>query len=265
MPEDLRLTPSLRAMLERIERHSGSLLKLSIVAGCGQIPGQLAKLIGARYVKTMRSSDRPARQISGRGAGDSPNADGRPRIRNRRCADSAEQPRDFDEIRGDIMHNATWVYDDGGRKAAGYRALEVGDCVSRAITIATGLPYQVVYDGLNVAAKRERPRRGKRRSSARNGVHIPTIRRYRQDLGWVWHPTMQIGSGCTTHLRASELPKGHLIVSVSRHLTAVIDGIIHDTSDPSRGGTRCVYAYFSIGEARTAAKSAAVAISTSRG
>jgi hypothetical protein len=29
--------------------------------------------------------------------------------------------------------------------------------------------------------------------------------------------------------------------------TAVIDGIIHDTYDPSRNGTRCVYAYFTKG------------------
>lgn len=46
------------------------------------------------------------------------------------------------------------------------------------------------------------------------------------------------------HLRASELPAGRLIVAVSKHLTCVIDGVIYDTHDPSRGGTRCVYGYF---------------------
>jgi hypothetical protein len=30
----------------------------------------------------------------------------------------------------------------------------------------------------------------------------------------------------------------------SRHLVAVIDGVIHDTHDCSRDGTRCVYGYF---------------------
>jgi hypothetical protein len=63
-------------------------------------------------------------------------------------------------------------------------------------------------------------------------------------LGWVWTPTMQIGSGCTVHLRADELPPGRLVVSVSKHLTAVIDGVIHDTHDCSRRGTRCVYGYW---------------------
>ena len=56
---------------------------------------------------------------------------------------------------------------------------------------------------------------------------------------------MAIGSGCTVHLRADELPPGRLIVGVSRHTTAVINGVVHDTHDPTRGGTRCVYGYWS--------------------
>jgi hypothetical protein len=57
---------------------------------------------------------------------------------------------------------------------------------------------------------------------------------------------MSIGSGCTMHVREDELPLVHdrLIVRVTKHLFAVIDGVIHDTSDPSRGGTRCVYGYY---------------------
>jgi hypothetical protein len=61
---------------------------------------------------------------------------------------------------------------------------------------------------------------------------------------------MQIGSGCTVHLRPKELPAGRLVVSVSKHLTAVIDGVIHDTHDCSRRGTRCVYGYWQPGQAR---------------
>jgi hypothetical protein len=56
---------------------------------------------------------------------------------------------------------------------------------------------------------------------------------------------MQIGSGCRVHLRADELTPGRLVVQLSRHLTAVIDGVVHDTHDPSRNGTRCVYGYWS--------------------
>lgn len=138
--------------------------------------------------------------------------------------------------------------DDGGRAAAGFRG-QTGDCVCRAIAIATELPYADVYAALNEAALRERPRvagsgRARKRSSARTGVQIPTIRKYLASIGWRWIPTMQVGSGCKVHLREEELPSGRLIVSVSRHLVAVIDGVVHDTHDPARDGTRCVYGYY---------------------
>ena len=55
---------------------------------------------------------------------------------------------------------------------------------------------------------------------------------------------MQIGAGCKVHLRADELPRGQLLVSLSRHSAAVIDGVLHDTHDCSRDGMRCVYGYW---------------------
>jgi hypothetical protein len=47
---DLKLTPSLVVMLERIERHSGALLMLAVTAGGGREYGKLNKLRGAGYV-----------------------------------------------------------------------------------------------------------------------------------------------------------------------------------------------------------------------
>ena len=55
---------------------------------------------------------------------------------------------------------------------------------------------------------------------------------------------MFVGSGCKVHLKANELPKGRILCVVSNHYVAVIDGVINDTYDPSREGTRCVYGYF---------------------
>jgi hypothetical protein len=133
--------------------------------------------------------------------------------------------------------------------AAGYKG-RTGDCVVRSITIATGLPYQQIYDLVNWAAMYERTGTSKRGTSdARTGVYKTSIKRVMKSLGWVWTPTMQIGSGCKVHLRADELPSGRLVVSVSKHLTVVVDGVIHDTHDPSRRGTRCVYGYWQLGEA----------------
>jgi hypothetical protein len=139
-----------------------------------------------------------------------------------------------------------FVRDDGGRAEAGYKG-EAGDCVTRAIAIAAGRDYREVYVALNEASQRERPRNGKNRSSARTGVYTPTIHRYLKLLGATWTPTMQIGSGCQVHLRADELPsKGRLIVNLSRHVAAVIDGVLHDIDDCSRDGTRCVYGYWTL-------------------
>lgn len=131
-----------------------------------------------------------------------------------------------------------FVETDGGRHAAGFRG-EAGDCVTRAIAIATGLPYRQVYDALAGAqASVGKPR------SARDGVETKVLRSYLESLGWTWTPTMKIGQGCTVHLRADELPSGRLIVRLSRHIAAVIDGVVYDNHDPSRDGTRCVYGYY---------------------
>jgi len=138
-----------------------------------------------------------------------------------------------------------WKYNDGGRKKAGYKG-ETGDCATRAISIATMKPYQEVYDEINEIAKTERiSKRKKGKSSARTGVYKRTFKKYLEEkLGWKWTPTMLIGQGCRVHLTEKELPKGILIVRVSKHYVAVINGIIHDTYDPSRRNTRCVYGYW---------------------
>lgn len=135
-------------------------------------------------------------------------------------------------------------FNDGGRAAAGFRGF-TSDCVVRAIAIATEQPYQAVYDAVNELAKLERPgKRQRGRSSARTGVYRTTYDLYLKNLGWVWVPTMTFGSGCKVHLTRDELPGGRLIVRVSRHVAAVVNGVLLDTHDCSRGGTRCVYGYY---------------------
>jgi hypothetical protein len=119
----------------------------------------------------------------------------------------------------------SFVYDDGGRREAGYKG-EARDCVVRAIAIASGLPYRRVYTDLQL--------RMPKGQSPRNGVERPVYDSYLRERGWQWTATMKVGSGCSTHLRADELPPGRLICRLSRHLAAVVDGQIHDTLDCSR-------------------------------
>ena len=151
-----------------------------------------------------------------------------------------------------------FVYDDGGRGAAGFKG-HAGDCVARAIAIASGRAYADIYSALSSRAGAERKSRG---ASARNGIHTKRkwFKDYMAALGFAWTPTMRIGRGCTTHLVKGELHTGRLVVSVSRHYTAVVDGVVHDTHDPQREETwhypqpdgttitkvnrRCVYGYY---------------------
>lgn len=158
------------------------------------------------------------------------------------------------------------VFDDGGRAAFGYKGKAPGDCVCRSIAIVTGRPYIEIYARLNNGSVDERYSRG---PTARSGIR--TSRRWFKDLmkelGFQWVPCMAIGTGAKVHLWGEELPMGRLVVKVSRHLTAVIDRVIHDTFDPQRdahvmelnGATnsldprvthrisrRCVYGYWKL-------------------
>lgn len=134
----------------------------------------------------------------------------------------------------------TWVYDDGGRHVGGFEG-ETGDCVARAVAIAAELPYREVYDALNQMITDV----NLCGASARDGMPRAVYELYlMNELEWDWTPTMGIGTGCRVHLRADELPSGRVIARCSRHLTAVVDGVVRDTHDPTRGGTRCVYGYY---------------------
>lgn len=127
-----------------------------------------------------------------------------------------------------------FVFNDGGRSNY-FKAKDVGDCAIRAIAIATGLDYKKVYDDLKALNG------GK---SCRDGTPKKVDKKYLTQLGWIWHPTMEIGSGCKVHLNEKELPSGTLIVAVSKHLTCVKDGVLYDTYDCTRDGNRCVYGYW---------------------
>jgi len=160
-------------------------------------------------------------------------------------------------------------YNDGGRSAAGYKG-KTGDCVCRSICIATGLPYQKIYDELakGNAMQRKSKHTAKKGKTAAHGINTTRkwFKDYMKSLGFEWVATMGIGTGCKVHLIADELPKGRLVVCVSKHMTAVIDGVINDTYNPCRAdssgiagswmkvengietrgtiGERCVYGYY---------------------
>jgi len=157
------------------------------------------------------------------------------------------------------MGKLPYIYSDGGRYDAGFKTAG-GDCVTRAIALATGLPYREVYERLCEGNFKQRRSSSKvnakkeaavtKQYSAAFGVNPRRkwFKDYMRSLGFEWTPTMHIGSGCQVHLAPGELPEGRLCVQVSKHLCAVIDGVVHDTFDPQRGLSRCVYGYWKLKE-----------------
>ena len=150
-----------------------------------------------------------------------------------------------------------WVKDDGGRQASGIaraagRKDEAGDCVVRAIAIATGKPYLEVHKAITVAkvgdvvaGDREYTKRVKRRGGVRAfdpdyGCSDEAYGPYLKSLGWSYTSTKG-----QVRLRADELPRGRLIVRISRHLVAVIDRVIYDTHDCGGAGRVRVKGYWS--------------------
>ncbi len=136
------------------------------------------------------------------------------------------------------MKQLVFNENDGGR-AAYFEAQGVGDCVTRAVAIATGMDYKQVYDTITKIVG----------YTPRNGVKHSHTKKVMNHFGGRWTPLMKIGTGCKHHLCADEIPMhGRIICNVSKHVTAVIDGVLNDTYDCSRDGSRCVYGYWYFGE-----------------
>jgi hypothetical protein len=142
-----------------------------------------------------------------------------------------------------------WVKSDGGRKAAGYGEAK-GDCVARAITIATGKPYAEVFEDLKAGAADHVKRwpnsktagwikKSRSGGDPASGCFDAVSARYLRSIGWQY--TRLRGR---VFLRSGQLPPGRLIVALSRHFVAVIDGVIHDTYDSGGAGKRHVKGYW---------------------
>lgn len=132
------------------------------------------------------------------------------------------------------MRKLDFKYNDGGRSKY-FKADKVGDCVTRAIAIILSKDYKGVYNMIHALIG----------YSPRNGVQKKDTKKIMQLFGGQWVSTARFGQSMKMHLNASEMPlKGRYVCQVSKHITAIIDGVINDTYDPSRDGTRMVYGYW---------------------
>ena len=111
-----------------------------------------------------------------------------------------------------------------------------GDCVVRAIAIATGQAYRDVYEALGKKAQK----------SPRDGVYIEFVGEYLATLGWqmtlgqnaAFHSFSFPKSACVFYLKAQRGRES------SGHLCAVVDGTIQDTWNPAEDDDYLVQAYW---------------------
>jgi Protein of unknown function (DUF2786) len=125
-----------------------------------------------------------------------------------------------------------YVFNDGGLAATKHN--EINDCACRAIAIATERPYHEIWAAFKTLLETEGPRRA-------NGVDESVQHKLMESLGWTWVRTPK------AHLREDDLPPGRLVVCIRGHSVAVVNGVVHDTFNPSRkknGKPPLVYGYY---------------------
>jgi hypothetical protein len=139
------------------------------------------------------------------------------------------------------VRQARFCYDDGGRAAAGYRGA-ASDCAARAIAIASGRPYDEIYHALAREAAHDWSGSGP--NHPQTGIRKSTVARFLERRGWGFFTLRQVAA-TRVRLRGENLPMGRLVVALATHVCAVIDGVIYDTYDCSRGGRSLVHGFWS--------------------
>lgn len=125
---------------------------------------------------------------------------------------------------------------DGGREAAGFKG-KTGDCVTRAIAIATGRDYSSVRKDLMGAtsdfrsASKSRAARNAKSNSVRNGTLNKVYQPYLESIGWKRIALQKFGDSKRYYMTTDDIPMGTVIIEMRKHLVTVIDHVVQDTWD----------------------------------
>jgi hypothetical protein len=110
---------------------------------------------------------------------------------------------------------------DGGRRQAGWKGKNAGDCVPRAIAIALNLHYRFVRTELDRLTKEMT---GGFETTTNNGAYPPVYHRFLLKRGWL--PVLTKN----TYLKDIP-PAGTHIAIMSGHVATLIDGTLNDAWD----------------------------------
>lgn len=119
-----------------------------------------------------------------------------------------------------------WIYSTNGRDQS-QRPKSKNDCTVRAYAEAFDLPFDTVYDMFARAGRKPH-----------NGFNIQSILTQHKNVVWFSFPAEKGIKRWTPDQFCFYFDKGTYILRTARHVFAVKDGNIYDTS-PNTG--RCVY------------------------
>lgn len=160
-----------------------------------------------------------------------------------------------------------WRWHDGGRQHSEFRGT-TGDCVTRALCIATDRDYEDVYYQLFELKQRwadtHRDKLARRiqhfGASPRNGVSQKVYGPVLKSQGFEWRACCLVGDRRRLHVIPQELREWHqetigsdclpdlddyvFVLKLSGHVVTVRHGLLLDTYVDNRDGTRMVYGYW---------------------
>jgi len=127
-----------------------------------------------------------------------------------------------------VVPTAPFVWDDGGRSRS-RRSKQINDCTVRAVAIARSLTYDEVYDKLSGLGR-----------ECREGFHLHQINPGQ------WIPFQSIKGFARMYAGpfCKIFGNGRYIIKTAKHVAAVVDGLLHDTSRTD--AFRCVYGAWQI-------------------
>lgn len=144
--------------------------------------------------------------------------------------------------------NSGQVHTDGGRQHNNSYSGTAGDCVPRAIAIATGMPYSQVYSRLqNLTNIHNNTSNNNLSRCCEYGTDAKIYHPYLESMGWRYNPGSRLSFG------SSQLQQGTVMVLIrfhrsgENHLFTMTNGVAYDTFSPYQRGQQegyNIYGYY---------------------
>ena len=131
-----------------------------------------------------------------------------------------------------------YVYDDGGRKDAGFKG-DTGDCAVRAIAIVSGRPYIEVYRtmaaemkaaGYSASGNAYATRENKRKAPRKRG-QLTAVKVQEKVMRMFGLEKVKLPAGAKPTFAEAHATHGNCVARTAKHVAALKDGALRDLWD----------------------------------